>query len=394
MNELLWSVCLLSLITLGTIFLLKKFNQPYLLAYIVAGVVLGPHALGVFTKPGEIETVGEIGILFLMFFLGMEINVPDNRSLLIKPVVAQSVKIVLSMLCALSVCYILGLSSNSVLLITILFMFNSTAVVSEFLKKHNTLQTTFGIVILNMLIFQDLLLAPVLTMLKAWNNEDFDLSSTLFPIFLCAAVFYVIKKIRNVQEIKLPKQFKAIESDHDLQVFSGLFICLGFGLLAEESGLSAALGSFIAGVIVGRVKIFNWLEHSLLPFKIFFVTLFFVSVGLRLDIRFLASNYPVILLGTLFVLVSNSIMSAVIFRYLKFSWKESWYGGALLSQTGEFGILALSVAYKIGIIEYGLYKEGLGITCLSLLLSTLWIAVLNHTLERFPTVKKYAKNNT
>lgn len=138
MNELLWSVCLLSLITLGIIFLLKKFNQPYLIAYIIAGIVLGPYILGVFTKPEEIEVVGEIGILFLMFFLGMEINVPDNKSLLIKPIIAQSLKIILSMLCALLVGYITGLSSNSILLITILFMFNSTAVVSEFLKKHHT----------------------------------------------------------------------------------------------------------------------------------------------------------------------------------------------------------------------------------------------------------------
>jgi len=156
-------------------------------------------------------------------------------------------------------------------------------------------------------------------------------------------------------------------------------------VIAEESGLSAALGSFIAGVIVGRVKVFNWLEHSLMPFKIFFVTLFFVSIGLRLDIEFLFENYTVILLGTLFVLVSNSVMSAIIFRFLKHNWKESWYGGALLSQTGEFGILALSVAYKTGIIEYGLYKQGVGITCLSLLFSTIWIAILNIIIKRFPS---------
>jgi len=75
-------------------------------------------------------------------------------------------------------------------------------------------------------------------------------------------------------------------------------------------------------------------------------------------------------------------MSAITFRLLKFGWRESWYGGALLSQTGEFGILALSVAYKSGIIEYSLYKSGLGITCLSLLLSTIWIAILYNVANR------------
>jgi len=363
-------------------FMLKKFNQPYLIAYILVGIILGPHISGVFTDPEQTETIGEIGILLLMFFLGMEINVPDNRSLLVKPVVAQLIKIVLSIGCAFLVGYFAGLSMNSILLIAILFIFNSTAVVSEFLNKHHTLKTTFGIMLLNILIFQDLLLAPVLTLLKAWNKQDFHISRIIFPVVLCGLIFLILKRIRNVQEIRLPKFFASIEKDHDLQVFFGLFVCLISGLIAEAAGMSSALGSFVAGVLVGRVKIFNWLENALVPFKVFFVTLFFVSIGLRLDIPYLISHLNIILLGTFFVLISNSIMSALIFRLLRFDWKESWYGGALLSQTGEFGILALSVAYKSDIIEYSLYKSGLGITCLSLLLSTIWIAVLNDVINK------------
>jgi len=382
MNGLLWSVSILCLTTLGMMFLLKKFNQPYFIAYIIVGIVLGPHISGVFTNPEQTETIGEIGILLLMFFLGMEINVPDNKSLLIKPVVAQLIKIILSIGCAFFVGYFAGLSLNSVVLIAILFVFNSTAVVSEFLNKHQILKTTFGIMVLNILIFQDLLLAPVLTLLKAWNKQEFHISNILFPVLLCGIIFFILKRIRNVQEIRLPEFFTSIEKDHDLQVFFGLFICLISGLVAEAAGMSSALGSFVAGVVVGRVKTFNWLEHSLVPFKVFFVTFFFVSIGLRLDIPYLFSNFSIILLGTFFVLLSNSVMSAVSFRLLKFRWKESWYGGALLSQTGEFGILALSLAYKSGLIEYSLYKSGLGITCMSLLLSTIWIAVLNSLMKK------------
>ncbi|MGD1320220.1 cation:proton antiporter [Chryseobacterium sp. 2R14A] len=382
MNGLLWTICILCLTTLGIMLLLKKMNQPYLIAYIIAGIVLGPHVLGVFTKPDEIEVIGEIGILLLMFFLGMEINVPNNRSLLIKPVIAQSIKILLSMICALAIGYMTRLSLNSIILIAVLFIFNSTAVVSEFLKKHNTLKSTLGIMILNMLIFQDLLLAPVLTILKVCDNSNFDFLQIILPILVCIAIFLLLKRVRNIQEIKLPEFFRTIESDHDLQVFSGLIICLGFGLFAETTGLSGALGSFIAGVIVGRVKSFNWFEHSLMPFKVFFTTLFFVSIGLRLDLSYLYSNIKIVLLGTFFVLASNSVMSAIIFRLLKYNWKDSWYGGALLSQTGEFGILALSIAYKTGIIEYSLYKTGLGITCLSLLFSTIWIAILKGIIEK------------
>ncbi|MUH01776.1 cation:proton antiporter, partial [Scytonema sp. UIC 10036] len=134
-----------------------------------------------------------------------------------------------------------GFHMNSILLIAILFIFNSTAVVSEFLNKHKTLKTTFGIMVLNILIFQDLLLAPVLTLLKAWNKDDFHISSIIFPVVLCGAIFLILKRIRTVREIRLPKFFVSIEKDHDLQVFFGLFVCLISGLVAEAAGMSSAL---------------------------------------------------------------------------------------------------------------------------------------------------------
>lgn len=203
MNELLWSICILCLTTLGLMFLLKRLNQPYMIAYIIAGVVLGPHVSGVFTNPEEIETIGEVGILLLMFFLGMEINVPDNRTLLIKPIIAQSMKIILSFICAALIGNIIGLSLNSMVLIAVLFIFNSTAIVSEVLSKHNTLKTPFGTTILNILIFQDLLFAPVLTVLKAWNKEGFKLIHIVFPVMVCFAVF-LFKRIRIYRKSRSP----------------------------------------------------------------------------------------------------------------------------------------------------------------------------------------------
>jgi len=369
---MLWTVCVLCMTILGLMFLLKRLHQPYLIAYIIAGILLGPYGVKLFDQPEEIEAVGEAGILLLMFFIGMEINVPNKKSLIIKPILAQGIKILLSFMFAFLLGWILTLDFKSILLIAILFTFNSTAVVVEFLKKHGTLHTAFGIVILNILLLQDLLLAPVLTLLKFWNGEKFNMLNFVIPLAICIGIFLIFRKIRHLREIRFSSTF--LENDHDLQVFSGLFICLGFGLVAEVVGLSAALGSFIAGVVVGKIRAFHWLEHSLLPFKVFFVALFFVSIGLRLDLNYLFSNYTLITIGTLVVLISNSVMSSIFFRILNFRWKDSFYGGALLSQTGEFGILALSIAYKTGIVGYDLYKAGLGITCLSLLLSTIWIS--------------------
>jgi CPA2 family monovalent cation:H+ antiporter-2 len=369
-------------------FILKRFNQPYLIAYIIAGILLGPYVAGVFSKVEEIEVIGELGILLLMFFLGLEINIPNKRHLIVKPFIAQGMKVLLGFGFALLIGYFLDLDLKSITLIAILFFFNSTAVVTEYLKKFNLLNTGFGSTIFNILLLQDILLAPVLTLLNAWGGEEVSLINSLLPVSFCIAIFFLFKKIRNVQEIKLPKLFNKLIYDHDLQLFLGLLICMGFGLLADIVGLSSALGSFIAGVLVGKAKVFNWLEHSLASFKVFFVALFFVSIGLRIDLMYFVDHKDIVLIGTLFVLVSNSLMSALIFRLLKYDWKNSWYGGALLSQTGEFGILALTIAYKLDIIPYDLYKSGLGITCLTLLFSTIWIVVLNKIVNTPSTNRK------
>ncbi|SFN42084.1 transporter, CPA2 family [Chryseobacterium oleae] len=382
MNALLWAISILSLTLLILGFVLKRFNQPYLIAYIIAGILLGPDITGVFSNVDEIEVIGELGILLLMFFLGLEINIPNQRTLIIKPVIAQGMKVLLGFGFAYLIGYFLNLNMKSIALIAILFFFNSTAVVTEFLKKYNILTTAFGSIIFNILLLQDILLAPVLTLLNAWGGKQFTFINYILPVAVCIANFFLFKRIRHVQEIKLPKFFSKIRYDHDLQLFMGLVICMGFGLLADLVGLSSALGSFMAGIFVGRFKAFSWLEHSLASFKVFFVALFFVSIGLRLDLSYFLDHSAIVLIGTFFVLVSNSLISALIFRLLKFDWKSSWYGGALLSQTGEFGILALTIGYKTNIIPYDLYKGGLGITCLTLLFSTIWIGLLNRFLSK------------
>lgn len=382
MNELLWSICILSLTILILGFILKRFNQPYLIAYIIAGILLGPHITGVFSNIEEIDMIGEAGILLLMFFLGLEINIPNKRYLIVKPFIAQGMKVLLGFGFALLIGYFLNLDFKGVTLIAILFFFNSTAVVTEFLKKDKIFNSAFGKTIFNILLLQDILLAPVLTLLKAWGGRQFTVWDFILPMVVCAAIFLLFKKIRTVNEIKLPVFFAKIGQDHDLQLFIGLLICMGFGLLAEAVGLSSALGSFIAGVLVGKLKVLNWLEQALASFKVFFVALFFVSIGLRLDLAYFINHTEIIIIGTMIVLLSNSLISAIIFRFLKFDWSNSWYGGALLSQTGEFGILALTIAYKADIIHFELYKAGLGITCLTLLFSTIWVGTLKKLLNK------------
>ena len=194
MNALLLSICILSLTLLILGFILKRFDQPYLIAYIIAGILLGPHVTSVFSNVEQIEMIGELGILLLMFFLGLEINIPNKRTLIIKPVIAQSMKVILGFGFALLIGYFLRLDLKSITLIAILFFFNSTAVVTEFLKKYNIFNTAFGSTIFNILLLQDILLAPVLTLLNVWGGGHFTIMSFIMPLLVCIAIFFLFKR--------------------------------------------------------------------------------------------------------------------------------------------------------------------------------------------------------
>lgn len=377
MQEILLSVSVMCLLILLLIFLLKKLRQPYLVAYILAGFILGPHVSGLFNKPEDISSLGEIGILLLMFFLGVEIEIPDKRNLLLQPFIAQTVKTVLSVLCALLIGAILHWKAGNILILSILLTFNSTAVVSETLHRSGELGNRWGKMILNILLLQDIMLAPAFTLFQFTGRPHIDISQLTACLGGCLLIFLLLNSIRNGTLFQL-YIWKEIEKDHDLQVFAGSLICLGFALLASLCGLSGPVGSFAAGVYIGRTRIFQWLGRALQPFKVFFVALYFVSIGLMLDVEYIQKHYVIILSITFLVLLTNSLLSALVFRLLKYSWKSSFYAGALLSQTGELGVLASSLAYRSGIISLDFFKTSVAVTGLTLLLSTGWITVLRY----------------
>ena len=380
MNHILIAVSAMCLSILLLIFLLKRLQQPYMIAYILAGILIGPFAGKVFVNADDASSLGEIGILLLMFFLGMEIDIPDRRSLLLKPVIAQGIKLLLSIGFAILLGRLFHWPVYNMVLLTVLFAFNSTAVVSEYLAKNGDLHAAFGKSILNILLMQDLLLAPVLTAFQFIGGAAFSIVRLMAAIAACAFIFVLLRAARNKNMLR-PMILEQLGGDHELQVFLGGSICLGFGLLAEAAGLSGAVGGFVAGMLIGRTAAFHWLEHSLKPFRVFFTAFFFMSIGLRLDIPYILSNLSLILTGTLLILISNSVLSALVFRLLRYKWGDSLYGGALLSQAGEFGILACSLAYQMHIVDQNFFKVGIAITALSLLFSTTWITVLNKMLR-------------
>jgi CPA2 family monovalent cation:H+ antiporter-2 len=310
-----------------------------------------------------------------MFFLGVEVDVPDQKSLLVQPVIAQGMKIIFSLLLVFALGSWLRWDAGQIIMLSVILIFNSTAVVSGFLKKNGELHSGPGQLTLNVLLLQDILLAPVLTLFQFAGRRQISIFQLASSGLCCLLLFLLLRAIRN-RNLYQWHFWREIEQDHELQVFTGALICFGFALLADRAGLSGPVGSFAAGLYIGRTGAFKWLEEALKPFQVFFTALFFVSVGLTLDLTYLRANFLMVCIATIALLLSNSLLSALVFRLLRMPWKSSFYTGALLSLPGEFGILACSLGYRLGMIDVNFFKAGIAITALSILCATLWLTLL------------------
>jgi CPA2 family monovalent cation:H+ antiporter-2 len=320
--------------------------------------------------------------------MGTEIEIPDSRSRLITPIIAQMIKSLLSALTAIIIGHWLNWSTGSIVIMVFILIFNSTAVVSEYLKKTGELNTSIGKTTLNILLLQDLLFAPVLTSFQFLQSSSINYFRLISAIAACILVFFFFKGIRHKKEITIPFT-KGLEEDHDLQLFVGLTICFGFALLASGVGLTESFGGFVAGIFIARTNTFKWLEKLLKPFKVFFMCLFFLSIGLMLDINYFLENYTVVMIITISVLVINSLLSAFVFHLMKHDWRTSLYAGALLSQIGEYSLLATSLAFQVKIIQLDFYKLVLMVSCLTLLFSTAWITIMRAFIYKEKSTTKY-----
>ena len=374
MNHLLLSVSVLCLVILLGIVVLKKVGQPYSIAYILAGIVLGPELTGMFSDPGEISNLGEMGILFLMFFLGLDLEIPDKKELLLRPVIAQILKTLLTIGASIGLRTVLHLSYGETAILCLLLVFNSTAVTSEYLRTTGELGSNMGKLILTILILQDILIAPALTAAAYLGNQNKSWVNLVIPVLGCLIIPLILRAVRNRNLFQL-RVWKAMETDHELQVFSGILICIGFAWIAAAGGLSAPLGSFVAGILLGRTYAFRWLGQILIPFKIFFLALFFVSIGLSIDLGYARMHLVSVIMITGLIILLNSVLTTLVFRLLKFTWKDSLYGGTLLSNTGELGLLVCSVAHQSGIVSAEFLRTAVIVTAGALLLSTLFMSV-------------------
>lgn len=358
---------------------LKRFRQPYFSAYIVAGVLLGPFGLRFLNDTNTIAQIGTLGLIMQMFFIGAEIEVPALVKNFRTSFVGTLVQLVLGFTFIAIIGHQLGWSTERVVLFSFIISLSSSAIILEYLHKNKEINSRLGYLTTGILILQDFLIVPMIMALNFLAEGESNPWQLVIGLGVMVVFGILLRKLVLKRKILVPL-LSRFHPDHELQVFIGLLLCFGFAWITSLLNLSAALGAMFAGILVSQSDSMKWLGNTLSPFRVFFLALFFVSIGLQLDLAFIKEHIGIITALVILIFGSNSLINACVFRMLKESWKNSLYAGALLSQIGEFSLVLCTVAKSLKLVDDFSFQLTLVVISITMLLSALWISVIRKAL--------------
>ncbi len=359
---------------------LQLLRQPQVIGYLLAGVAIGPFGFALLTDAGLASRLGSFGVVLLLFFVGMEVAPRQLASGWRIAIVGTLVQVALSVAMVVPIGLWFDWSLERIVLLGFVTSLSSTAVIINLLRDSGELKHKVGQDVLGILLVQDLIIIPMLIIIGLLGGETPGWSEfgvqMVGSILIVSLLIWVLSR----DTFHLPFGY-LVRGNHELEVFAALLLCLGLSLLTGLAYLSTALGAFAAGILVTAARETQWVHHALEPFRVIFVALFFVSVGILVDVSFIATHAIQVVLLVTVVLVSNTLLNGVILRFLGYRWRESLYAGAMLGQIGEFSFVLAAVGLTAGIINEVAYQYTIAVIALSLLVSPFWIRAARKLLK-------------
>lgn len=346
-----------------------RIKVPTVVGYLMTGIIAGPHLLGLVHSEHQIELLAEIGVILLLFTIGMEFSL--KHLLKIRRIVFFGGLIQVTI--TAGVFYIVStfyeLDWHSGLFIGFLVALSSSALVLKLLQERSELTSNYGRTTLGILIFQDLMLVPLLLFTNLLGNKEVDLSRELIVISIKAVIIIGVVYAGNKWLFPKLLHHIALSKNQELFLMSILLICLSIALLTSQMGMSLAFGAFLAGLMISESHYSHNAFSNLIPFKDTFTSFFFVSIGMLLDLGFVIENLPIVILSVFLVISIKSIIGAFTGFILGHTFRGFVVIGIALSQVGEFSFILAKIGVNNSIITNYYYQLFLAVAVITMALS-------------------------
>lgn len=371
--------------------LFRILGLPAMLAYFMIGIVLGPHALGLLEDEESGRQVAEFGIVFLMFSIGLEFSLPKLYAMRKTLFGLGGGQVVLTLLASLVLGKMAGLSLTSAFIIGAAITMSSTAIVSKILMERVDLNSRHGRLSIGVLLFQDLAVIPILVLIQTLGAHSDNWLDVLGLTLLKSSVllFLLFKFGKNMLNFWF--ELVAKQRSRELFVLNVLMVTLLMAAATNYVGLSFALGAFVAGMLISETKYRYQVESDIAPFRDILLGLFFISVGMLLNVSVLVDHIVLIVFLLALFLVFKIGLIALLTKFYGFEMGVGVRTGIILGQAGEFSFVVLALGLQTHLIDGESLQLVLSVAVLSMLVAP-FIIQYNGRIAR-KLVKSYTRNS-
>lgn len=366
---LLQDILILLGFSVVVVFVLQRLKLPSILGFLLTGILIGPHALGLVHESEQIEFISEIGVILLLFVIGMELSIKHLISIKNTVFIGGTLQVGLTVLVAGLIYYFLGNSWNEALFIGFLFSLSSTAIVLKVLQDRNEMSAPHGRNALAILIFQDIIVVPMMLLTPIIAGQSDDVTNSILMLLLKTAIVVVITIVSARYLVPRLMHIIAKTGSKELFLITTITICFAVAFLTSEAGLSLALGAFLAGLIISESEYSHQATSIILPFRELFTSFFFISVGMLLNLQFFGGHIIEILLIVVAVFIVKSIIAALSVAVLKYPPRTFLLTGLALFQVGEFAFILSKVGIEYGLLTAETNQYFLAVSIVSMLLT-------------------------
>ena len=358
-------------------FIFTKIRIPTLVGYLLTGIVAGPFLLGIIHSPHEIELMAELGVVILMFTIGMEFSLKHLLKIRRIVFLGGFIQLTLTALITMVLARTYNMEWKEALFIGFLTALSSTAVVLKILQDRSEVTSNYGRTVVGILIFQDIVLVPLLLFTPFLKGDTVNIGSDLFA--LAIKTVFIIAFVYAGNKWFMPKilHWIAMTKNQELFLMCILLICLSVALLTSELGITLAFGAFLAGLMISESEYSDNAFGNLIPFRDTFTSFFFVSIGMLLDLGFVFQNIGLVVVTVLLVIGIKLLVGSFTAFLMGHTFRGTILVGIALSQVGEFSFILAKLGVSYQILTNYYYQLFLAVAIITMSVSPLLIQLGN-----------------
>lgn len=351
------------------VFLLQKLKLPSILGFLVTGILIGPHGLGLVAESEQIEIISEIGVILLLFVIGLELSIKNLIQLKKSVFIGGSFQVFITVGVVAVIYHLFGNDWTEAFFVGFLFSLSSTAIVLKVLQDRRVMTSPHGKNALAILIFQDIIVVPMMLITPILAGEGGDLTYSILSLLIKSIVVVIITFVSSKYIVPKLMYLIAKTKSKELFLITTIAICFTIAFLTSQAGLSLALGAFLAGLIISESDYSHQSTSIILPFRELFTSFFFVSVGMLLDLEFFFQHIIVISGVLLAVFILKSLIASIAIAIIKYPPRTFLLTGLSLFQVGEFAFILSKVGLKYNLLTDEINQYFLAVSIISMFLT-------------------------